>query len=113
ASQHVGIEPTRISELKRDSPATVNTLQERIQPGEVLLEISRQLKEDRAAMFRELRRGAKEGGRRALHSFQAPEVRDRRRRLERKPKACRHLARPRLEESRIGHPAKRTVDFDC
>src|SRR5262249_45573319 len=80
--------------------------------GEVFLEIPGQLKENRPTVSCELRHAAKKGGYFASRTLQAPEGCDRCRRLECKPKARGHLARPRLEERPIGHPAKRTVDLD-
>src|SRR6185437_2439298 len=104
ATEHVVVEPALVSELERrrilDKP------QESFEPREILLEIRRQLKQQRPAPVLQGRRGTQKLVGLLLGVLQPLAVRDGLRRLEHEPKSAGRLCRPRFQHALAGHAVK-------
>src|SRR5262249_7938527 len=85
--------------------------QKRTQDFRVLLEIWRELKQDRAATFAEIRGDLAEGSQRVLAISQLGEVRDFLRRLQRETKVFRRLCLPVFDRLERRNAMKGVIDF--
>src|SRR5436190_8917437 len=94
AGESLVVEPARMPELERDSPLTAQQAQEGFESRQILLEVRRQLKQQRPQFSFQNRRAPQEAPRFPAGILQSPAMRDGLRRLERKLKSARHLAGP-------------------
>src|SRR5581483_3373366 len=101
-----------MAKLERRAELRWKKLQERIEPRQVLLEIGRQLEQQRAEFRPERAGDPQEITQILLTVAQAGIVRDAFGSLESQPEALRSLLGPPGENLLVGHPIEGVVDLD-
>src|SRR5215471_5108329 len=110
--EDVVLEPGWVAELERAARRRRQDRQELRQPRQVLLEVRRELEEDRPHPVSERDRDLEEVGDRVARLLQALPVRDLLRSLQGEEEAVRHLLGPLREHLRTRHSVERVVDLD-
>ncbi len=111
AGEHLLVEPALVAKLEGRRRPVLEQAQKTLQPRHILLEIRRQLEQQRPEFFLQNPGHAQKVSRRLVDLFQPFEMRNQLRRLETESKARRHLGRPRLQQGRGRHAVVRVVHF--
>src|SRR5580658_463050 len=110
--EHLRVHPGGVAELERGASARRQQRQKFIQGGEVLAQVGRQLKEDRAELRSERSRGLQEILRQVCAVLEPGDVRDALGRFERQFEILRSLALPAGENFLVRRAIKSVVDLD-
>ncbi len=104
-------EPGGVPELERRSPAPGQELEESLEPGHVLFQVRRELKQGRSQPLSQRRGDPQEIPERLLGSLKPVVVGDALGRLQREPELRRDLAGPGQQDALARHPIERVVDL--
>src|SRR5262245_38187827 len=110
--EYLIVEPRRMAELERESEPPRQRGEKLVKPRQILLEIRRQLKQQRTQAAFQSFGCFQELGHRARHALEPFDMRDPLRRLENKLELGRDVGRPSFENGRLRYAAKRVVDLD-